>query len=339
MVLDVHTHVFPERLGAGARGHGDDGRPVLEVAPDGTGRILRHGALFRAVHRSCFDLEARSEALDAAGVDAHCLMPVPVSFTTGADPAVARDWARAHNDAVAEAVAGAPDPSRFPWLGLLPLPDVDSAVTELERGVRELGMLGAEIPTELGDLDLDHPCLEPLWAAAESLGVAVFIHPSDGGAGAVRRRGVPEDFGLGMTTATAMAACALVFGGVLERHPRLRVGLAHGCGTFPFAFPRLARGALLRAEGSPGPRSLPEADALVRRLWADALVFDPLHLPLLIERFGADHVMLGSDFPFYPPAFGDPLAMLDEARSCGFLGPGTAADIAGANARRFLGLP
>jgi aminocarboxymuconate-semialdehyde decarboxylase len=338
VVLDVHTHVFPERLGALTRHGAHPERPVLDLAGDGSGRIMRDGAVFRSVHRSCFDLVARTDALDAAGVDAHCLMPVPVCFTTGTDPVVARDWTRAHNDALAEAVAAAPDPSRFPWLGLLPLPDVDAAVAELERGVRDLGMLGAEIPTELGDVDLDDPRLDGLWSAAESLGVAVFIHPADGGAGAIRRRGVPEDFALGMTTATAMAASALVFGGVLERHPRLRVGLAHGCGTFPFAFPRLARGALLRAPGAPGPRSLPEADVLARRLWADALVFDPRHLPLLVERFGADHVMLGSDFPFYPPVFGDPLAMLDEAESKGLCGPASVADIRGANARRFLGL-
>jgi aminocarboxymuconate-semialdehyde decarboxylase len=139
-----------------------------------------------------------------------------------------------------------------------------------------------------------------------------------------------------MLTDTAMAAAALVFGGVLDDVPSLRVGLAHGCGAFPWTYPRLARGATMVPGAA--PLDFGRTDALVRRLWVDSLVFDPRHVPLLIERFGADHVMLGSDFPFYPAAWGGACDVLDEAVAAGLCTPNEMAAMTSANALRFLGL-
>jgi aminocarboxymuconate-semialdehyde decarboxylase len=162
----------------------------------------------------------------------------------------------------------------------------------------------------------------------------LFVHPTDGD-GAIRRTEGFYGFGLGMLTDTAMAATALLYGGVLTELPTLRVGLAHGCGSFPWAYPRVARGASL---GTPDALvDLAAADALVRRLWVDSLVFDPLHLPLLIERFGADHVALGSDFPFYPPTFGGPLEVIDGAVARGLCTPAQAEAMKAANGLAFLG--
>ena len=161
----------------------------------------------------------------------------------------------------------------------------------------------------------------------------MFVHPLDGGSGAIRRSGPPYDFGLGMLTDTAMAATALVFGGVLEAHPRLRIALAHGCGTFPWAAPRLARSASAPAGAPPYDAFL----ALAGSLWCDALVFEPEHLPVLLERFGPDHVVLGSDFPFYPPSWGSPLEMLDAAVERGLCTKEDATAIVGENGWHFLG--
>jgi aminocarboxymuconate-semialdehyde decarboxylase len=259
----------------------------------------------------------------------HVLSPVPITLVTWAEPGLAAQFARAQNDALAAVAASAPD--RFRWFGSVPLQDVELAVAELERSTRELGMAGVEIGTEVGGLELDDPSLRPFFAAAAALGIPVFVHPTDS-AHAIRRTGAPYEFGLGMLTDTAMAAGALVFGGVLAELPTLRVGLAHGCGSFPWAYPRLARGATL----GNGSAEVSDHDAEVRRLWVDALVFDPLHLPLLFERFGADHVLLGSDFPFYPPAWGGPLDVLDQATAAGLCTPAQATAIRASNAVAFL---
>lgn len=332
----MHTHFFPVGLPDLAALTGDGRWPSLTVVGDGAGRIMRGDQLFRPVASTCFDLEARLDAMDRSGIAIQVLSPVPVTLTTWAEPSLAAAFCSAQNDAFALAISSCGDPERFRWLGAVPFQDPAAAVRELERAVRELGMAGIEIGADGAGRELDDPCFEELWAAIEALDVAVFVHPLDGGAGALRRRGTPYDFGLGMTTDTSMAACALVFGGVLERHPRLRVGLAHGCGTFPWAFPRLARGASL-TDARPAPECMAAATELVRRLWADTLVFDPGHLPVLIERFGAEHLFLGSDYPFYPPAFGDPVEMLDVAVKLGSCAHGDAAAIRGPNGLRFVG--
>jgi len=330
--IDVHTHFFPAGLADLAVTTGDPRWPSLAVDGQGRGRIMRGTTVFRPVAPTCWDPTARVEAMDAAGIDVHVLSPVPVTLVTWAEPRLAADFARAQNDALAAAAATAHD--RFRWFGSVPLQDTDLAIAELERSSRELGMAGVEIGTEVAGRELDDATLRPFFAAAADLGVPVFVHPTDG-AGAIRRTSPPYEFGLGMLTDTAMAAGALVFGGVLAALPTLRVGLAHGCGSFPWAYPRLARGATL----GPAPADVSAHDADVRRLWVDSLVFDPLHLPLLVARFGADHVLLGSDFPFYPAAWGGPLDILEQAAAGGLCTPAQATAVRTTNALAFLADP
>ena len=333
----MHTHYFPVAVEDFAATTGDPRWPSLAINPDGTARIMRGPDVFRPVAATCWDLTRRAEAMDAQGIDHHVLSPVPVMLTTWADPALAARYARIQNEAFAAAVASGPR-GRFSWIGTVPLQDGDRAATELDYCVNNLGMTGVEIGSEVAGRELDDPSLAPFFAAAEALDVAVFIHPTDG-AGAIRRGGVPYEFAIGMLTDTAMAVTALVFGGVLDAHPNLRVGLAHGCGTFPWAYPRIARGATLGSGATSPDHVLAHADQLLRRLWVDTLVFDPSHVPLLIERFGVDHLMLGSDFPFYPPSFGHALDVIDASVACGHCTPAEGAGMCGANAEVFLRVP
>ena len=328
--VDVHTHFFPPGIPDFAESTGDNRWPSLQIDQDGRGRIMRGHQLFRPVAPTCWDTSARLAAMDAAGIDVHVLSPVPVTLTTWADPKLAHEFARLQNDALTAAADAAPD--RFRWFGSVPLQDTDLAIAELERA-RDLGVAGVEIGTEVAGRELDDPTLRPFFGAAAEFGVPVFVHPTDG-VGAIRRGGQPYEFGLGMLTDTAMAAAALVFGGVIAEFSSLRVGLAHGCGTFAWAYPRLARGATMgQSDATP---NLAATGELVRRLWVDSLVFDPLHLPLLIERFGGDHVMLGSDFPFYPPAWGGPLDILNHAVDQRHCTAEQASAIRSSNGQAFL---
>ena len=332
--LDMHTHFFPDGLGDMAASTGDPRWPSLTINADGSARIMRGAEVFRPVAATCWNLERRAEAMDALGIDHHVLSPVPVNLTTWADPTLAAKFIRAHNEGFANAVAAGPK-GRFSWIGSVPLQAADLAIAELEHCARNYAVTGIEIGSEVGGLELDHPSLDPFWSVAEDLDIAVFIHPTDG-AGAIRRGGVPYEFAIGMLTDTAIAVTALVFGGVLDAHPRLRVGLAHGCGTFPWAYPRIVRGASLAPGASSPTDVIAHSDDLLRRLWVDTLVFDPAHVPLLIERFGVDHLMLGSDYPFYPPTFGHPLDIIDTSVGCGHCAPDEGRAMYGANARRFL---
>lgn len=285
---------------------------------------------FRKVTSVLWDVDERLREMDIAGVSHQVVSPVPVTMehacSPGADPAYA-SWI---NDSVAAACERSD--RRLLGLGCLPLADIGKAVDELAR-CRDLGLRGVEIGTRVGDLDLDAPELAPFWAACDRVGAAVFVHPILGGQGVVRRAGQPYDLGLGMLADTAIAASSLVFGGVLERHPNLRVALAHGCGAFPWAYPRLRVAADLGGAGDPDLW-----DALTRRLYADTLVFDDEHLRLLVHRFGADRLLLGSDAPFFPDQLAKSMRSVEVARESGALPADLGHERLCRNALEFLGL-
>jgi aminocarboxymuconate-semialdehyde decarboxylase len=300
-VCDVHSHFMPADLPDFAARYGDRRWPRLEVTGATGGEIRLGPDLFRPVRRPCFAAEARLEEMDSVGVAVQAISPVPISLTYWAEPKLALAFARHQNDALATAAAGSG--GRLVALGGVPLQDVDLAVAELERAVTELGMPGVEIGTVIdttaGRLELDAPPLRPFFAAAADLGARVFVHPVDG-AGIDRCAGAVESFGIGMLTDTALAAKALVFGGVLADHPELRICLAHGGGTFPWCYPRLRFRRLYGLDSAEAEALGGGLDGLVRRLFVDSLIFDEAHLPLLTHRFGADHVVYGSDYPFVP---------------------------------------
>jgi aminocarboxymuconate-semialdehyde decarboxylase len=332
--IDVHAHIFPAGVPDLAAETGDDRWPSLQAddAGAGQGRIMCGPRVFRVVRPSLWDLRARFAELDDADIAAQLVAPVPVTMTYWADPDLAARYQRQLNDAIAREVSASG--GRLAGLGGVPLQDPGRAVAELERAVGQLGLRGVQIGSRIGDLDLSDPRLDPFFAVAAARGAVVFVHPTDGGGGTIRRTGQPFDFGLGMPTDTAIAATALVFEGVLARHPSLRVLLAHGCGTFPIAFPRLAMGALLT--GHIDQAEFAALPGVVRRLWVDALVFDPASLALLIERFGAEHVLLGTDDPFVPGQLREAPELVRKAAAKGLISEFQAEAILGANARALL---
>lgn len=329
-VVDTHAHFFPAGLRPPSPG-ADPRWPVLR--PD-TGDRTRGGihqgdTLFRAVDSRLWDVPDRLASMDTFGITQQLISPVPVMLTTWADAEPATAFAREVNDGIAAAVAQSG--GRLVGLAGVPLQDVDAAIRELERAATELGLAGVEIGTRVEDRELDDPALAPFFAAAADLGASIFVHPMDGGTGAVRRAGQPYDFGLGMLTDTALAATALLTGGVLDRHPDLRIGFAHGCGTLAWAAPRIGLALSIWGEGG---RSA-AFDDLLRHLWVDTLVLDPAHLPLLVHRFGADHVMVGTDAPFIPGQLTGLAGLLAGGRDHGLTQAETDA-IARSNGRAFF---
>jgi aminocarboxymuconate-semialdehyde decarboxylase len=327
-VVDVHAHVFPAGLADLFAETSDPRWPSLITGTE-SGRIMCGGSVFRHVRPPLWDVKARLDELDAAGVGVQLVSPVPVTLTYWADPAPALRFTRALNDAIAAYVASAP--SRLAGLGAVPLQDVDAAIVELTRMVNELHLAGAEVGTVIEGRELDDPELRPFFAAAEQLNAVLFVHPMDGGAGVIRRSGQPYEFGVGMLTDTAIAAASLVFGGVLDDHPDLQIVLAHGCGTYPWVYPRLRMGSQLVGE-----HDLNRFDVLTRKLWVDALVFDPAHLPLLMHRFGAEHVVVGSDYPFVPGQLNAVPELVRSAAASGSIDDDAATAILSANAKRLL---
>jgi len=322
IVVDFHAHHFPLGLPDMAALTGDARWPSLVV--DDRPRLMRGAEVFRHVGPACFDPAVRISELDTAGVAKQVISPVPVTLVDWAPASHAADFLAAQNNALAEVASGSD--GRLIALGAVPLQDTDLAIAEMARAYHGLGMAGIEITAMVAGRELDDSSLDPFWAAAASDRVPIFIHPAHQET-ATRRAGQPYEFGIGMLTDTALAAAALVYGGVLDRHPDLRIALSHGCGTFGWTHPRL------RYMATRDPLRAAHLDDLVNRLWVDSLVFDPAMVNVLLERFGADHVMFGSDHPFLPEGIGGPLDSLHEART---RWPALDENCLGRNALQFL---
>ncbi|MEZ5375138.1 MAG: amidohydrolase family protein [Acidimicrobiales bacterium] len=323
VVVDFHAHHFPEGLPDLAATTGDQRWPSLVV--DDSPRLMQGATVFRQVRPPCFDVTSRVAELDASGVERQVISPVPVTLVDWAPPKEAAAFLAAQNDGLID--ASRRSDGRLLALGAVPLQDPDLAIAEMAR-IMSAGMVGIEITAMVDGCELDDPRFEPFWAAAAQEQVPVFIHPAHQRI-ATRRSGMPYEFGIGMLTDTALAAAALVYGGVLDRHADLRIALSHGCGTFGWTHPRLR---LMAARNASAAAHL---DDLVRSLWVDTLVFDTALLPILVDRFGADHIMFGTDHPFFPGALDEQQAMLRDTKS---VASGLHDGCLGANALDFLGL-
>jgi aminocarboxymuconate-semialdehyde decarboxylase len=213
------------------------------------------------------------------------------------------------NDHIAEVVRA--NPKRFVGLGTLPLQDVDLAAQELTRCVRDLGLRGVEIGTHVDPNDhchgpncrnLDHPSLDVVWKTAQDLNAAIFVHPWD-----VMGKERMEKYWLpwlvGMPAEESLAICSMIFGGVFERFPKLRVAFAHGGGAFPGTIGRIDHGFQVRPDlvaidNKTEPRKYLAHDGRPARFYVDALVHDADALKTALKLFGAERVALGSDYPF-----------------------------------------
>ena len=328
--IDLHTHILPERWDDLDRRYGQPGFVRIEHVGPGRARLLREGRCFREISDNCWDPARRIEECQAAGVDVQVLSTVPVMFSYWAKPEHAHDLSRMLNDHIATVVAA--HPTRFVGLGTLPLQDPDRAIAELERCLGELGLAGVQIGTHVGSWNLDRPELFPVFRRAAELGAAVFVHPWDM-LGAERMEKYWLPWLVGMPTETCLAICSLIFGGVLERLPALRVGFAHGGGSFPGTFGRIEHGFQARPDLCATDNAV-EPRRYLGRFYLDSLVHDQEMLRHLLRLVGARRVALGSDYPF--PLGEDPPGRLIDALEG--LEPGDRERLLSGTALEFLGL-
>jgi aminocarboxymuconate-semialdehyde decarboxylase len=274
-------------------------------------------------------VDTRLADMDRLGIDIQVISPSPGHFIYAAPPEVARDSARIVNDHIATLTAKHPD--RLKGMGTVPLQDCDMAVAELERTVKELGFRGVEISTNVRGVDLTRAGLEKFFAKVEELGVMIFMHPF--GTSLVGRMSdhyFPNT--IGHPLESALAVGQLVFDGYLEKFPKLKVCIAHGGGYIPAYFGRFEHAWAHRADCRVNIRKPPSH--YLKKLHFDTVVFSEVELKHLIETWGADHIMLGTDYPF-DMAEPDPVGFLRRVKGV------TTADmakVAGGNAERLLGI-
>lgn len=256
--------------------------------------MMKGDRLFRIIKENCFDANTRKKEMDEHSVTKQVISVIPVLFNYWAKPEDALQTARFFNDYIAETASRHHD--RFIGLGTVPLQDVDTSIKELERCKQELNLAGVEIGTNVNGENLSEEKFIPFFERAESLDMAIFIHPWDMmGMQQMRKYWLP--WLVGMPAETSRAVCSLIFAGIFERFPNLRVAFAHGGGSFPFTFGRIKHGFEVRPDlAAIDNKEHPEK--YIGRFWFDSLVHDKAALNYLIEFAGEDKICLGTDYPF-----------------------------------------
>ncbi|WP_047155033.1 amidohydrolase family protein [Aneurinibacillus tyrosinisolvens] len=290
--VDFHTHIIPEDFPNLAAKYGDNRFPILKHTCSCGAEIYKDGKSFRKIEDNAWDPKKRIAEMDQEGVDVQVLSPIPVTFTYWSDSEACLELSKVQNDFIASVVKEYPD--RFVGLGTVPLQDADLAIAEMERAVKELGLKGIEIGSNVNGQTLDNPEIQKFLEAAAKMDVPVFVHPW----ATVGQERMPNHnfmYSIGMPSETALAAGSLIFSGILDKYPNLKICFAHGGGSLPYLLPRIDQAW----EVWPHIRTTEQPPSYyAKKLYYDTLVYDPHNLQFMLEKFGTDKIIMGTDYPF-----------------------------------------
>ena len=291
--IDIHTHIIPADLPDLKKKYGYNGFISLDHHKPCCARMLIDGKFFREIQDNCWDPGVRLKDCEKHNINVQVLSTIPVMFSYWAKPADALDLSMLLNDHIAGIVQTYPD--RFVGLGTVPLQDPQLAIKEMERCMK-IGLRGIQIGSHVNDWNLDAPELFPVFEAAQEIGASIFVHPWD----MMGKEKMPKywlPWLVGMPAETSLAICSMIFGGVFERLPKLKVAFAHGGGSFPGTIGRIEHGFnvrpdLVAVDNKENPRKY------LKNFYLDSLVHDPMMLDVLINLMGHERIALGTDYPF-----------------------------------------
>ena len=287
--IDIHTHIIPEHLPDLKGKYGYGGFISLDHHKPCCAKMMIDGKFFREIQDNCWDADVRMKECSHHHVDVQVLSTIPVMFSYWAKAEHALDLSMFLNDHLADIIHRYP--KRFIGLGTLPLQSPELAVKELERCMK-IGLKGVQIGSHVNEWNLNAPELFPVFQAAQELGAAIFVHPWE----MMGKEKMPKywlPWLVGMPAETSLAICSMIFGGVFERLPDLRVAFAHGGGSFPATIGRIEHGFhvrpdLVAVDNPENPRKY------LKQFYLDSLVHDPLMLDVLGETDGSQPDCVGN---------------------------------------------
>ena len=294
MVIDIHTHILPKDLPDLEKKFGYGGWIRLDHNSNGTANMIKDGEQFRVVKCNCWDPVARLNDCQESGVSLQVISTIPVMFSYWAQPKHTYLLSRLLNDDIANVVQN--NPKRFVGLGTIPMQDEKLAVKELERCIQDLRFPGIQIGSNINGKNLSSQKFFPIFEAAADLGSCIFVHPWN-----IMGKNQMEKYWLpwlvGMPAETSRAICSMIFSGIFEKLPNLRVAFAHGGGAFPATIGRIQHGYDSRPDLCAIDNNVDPTDYL-GKFWIDSLVHDFDMLEFLLKKVGNKKIALGSDYPF-----------------------------------------
>lgn len=291
--IDTHTHIIPKKLPNWTEKFGYGDFIYLQHHKKGFAKMMRGSQFFREIKENAWNPDLRIEEYSRFGTQVQVVCTVPVMFSYWAKPLDGLDIARFLNDHIAGLVQRYPQ--HYVGLGTLPMQDTELAVQELER-CKEIGLAGIQIGSNINDLNLNEDRFFPVFEACEKLSMAILVHPWNMmGQKSMQRYWLP--WLVGMPAETTRAICSMIFGGIFERLPQLRVNFAHAGGSFLATIGRIEHGFrcrpdLVAIDNPVNPRNY------LGKFWVDCITHDPLMLEYVLRLQGSSRVALGSDYPF-----------------------------------------
>ena len=292
--IDMHTHILPAEMPNWTEKFGYGNFIWLKQQKPGLADMMRGNHFFRTIAENCWDADVRIKEYEQFNTQVQVVCTIPVMFSYWSNPKDGLEISRFLNDHIAELQDRYP--KNYVGLGTIPMQDTELAISELHRLKSELNIVGIQIGSNVNDLNLNEPQFFPIFEACEQLGIAIMIHPWEMmGEKSMERYWLPWLVGMPAETARAMAS--LIFGGVLERLPNLRVLASHAGGSFIPTLGRIEHGFncrpdLVAVDNNRNPKKY------LGKFWTDCITHDIDLLKYILKQQGSSRVCLGSDYPF-----------------------------------------
>jgi len=292
--IDIHTHILPENLNEVTDRFSDSRFLHMDIIDDKTAMLRKDGKDFRKVDCNCWNHHTRIVDSQHTDVDIQVLSTIPVLFSYWAKDEQCLALSQFLNDHITEICNNEPD--KFFGLGTIPMQNTDMAIKEMDRCVNKLGLSGIEIGSNINGKNLSETAFNPVFEHAEKIGCSIFIHPWEMmGQGEMQKYWLP--WLVGMPAETSRAICSLIFGGIFEKYPNLKIAFAHGGGAFPFTAGRIDHGFNVRPDICAVDNNILPS-SYIKHFYVDSLVHDQHTMHYLIESMGAEQIAMGSDYPF-----------------------------------------
>ena len=292
--IDIHTHILPGNLNKLTKTFSDPRFLQLDKLDEQNAILKKDQQSFRKVGCNCWHAPERIKDCNKTDVDMQVLSTIPVLFSYWADDAECLKLSQFLNDHISHIVQE--NPEYFLGLGTIPMQNTDLAIEEMDRCVNELKFPGIEIGSNVNGKNLSEEAFHSIFKHAEKIGCSIFVHPWEMmGQSDMKKYWLP--WLVGMPAETSRAICSIIFGGILDKYPALKIAFAHGGGAFPFTIGRIEHGFNVRPDlCAIDNERLPSS--YLEHIYVDSLVHDEKAMSFLIDTLGENQIAMGSDYPF-----------------------------------------